>query len=63
MLIYLIFGLIKTTWYKWVNIFLNRKLWGNVKVELDLSNYATKAYLKNFAKKIDVASLKLDVDE
>ena len=43
----------------------------NVKVELDLSNYATKAYLKNetgvdtltFAKKIDLASLKSEVDK
>ena len=41
----------------------------NVKVELDLSNYATKACLKNetgvdtltFAKKIDLASLKSEV--
>ena len=43
----------------------------NVKVELDLSNYATKAYLKNeigvdtltFAKKVDLASLKSEVDK
>ena len=43
----------------------------NVKVELDLSNYATKADLKNatgvdtskFAKKIDLASLKCNVDK
>ena len=42
---------------------------GRVKVELDLSNYATKADLKNaagadtskFAKKIDLASLKAEV--
>ena len=42
-----------------------------VKVELDLSNYATKADLKNatgvdtlkFAKKVDLANLKSDVDE
>ena len=53
-----------------------RSLGGNVKVELDLSNYATKADLKNatgvdtlkFAKKVDLASLKseiykLDVDK
>ena len=40
-----------------------------VKVELDLSTYATKAYLKNaaifdaskFAKKVDLASLKSEV--
>ena len=43
----------------------------NVKVELDLSNYARKADLKNatgvdtldFAKKIDLANLKSDVDK
>ena len=42
-----------------------------VKVELDLSNYATKADLKNktsvattkFAKKVDIASLKSRVDQ
>ena len=44
---------------------------GRVKVELDLSNYATKADLKNatavytskFSKKIDWASLKSNVDK
>ena len=43
----------------------------NVKVELDLSNYATKTDLKNatgvdtsfFTKKVDLANLKSDVDE
>ena len=43
----------------------------NVKVELDLSNYATNADLKNatgvdtsdFAKKTDLANLKSDVDK
>ena len=43
----------------------------NVKVELDLSNYATKADLKNatgvdtskFAEKVDLANLKSDVDK
>ena len=43
----------------------------NVKVELDFSNYATKADLKNatgvdtsdFAKKTDLANLKSDVDK
>ena len=42
----------------------------NVKVELDLSNYATKSDLKNvtrvdtsdFAKKTDLANLKFDMD-
>ena len=46
-------------------------LGANVKVELDLSNYATKADLKNvtgvdiqdFAKKTDSANLKSDVDK
>ena len=45
---------------------------GRVKAELDLSNYTTKAHLKNvinqvdtskFAKKVDLASLKSDVDK
>ena len=44
---------------------------GRVKVELDLSNYATKADLKNatgvdtskFAKKVDLTNLKSNVDE
>ena len=44
---------------------------GRVKVELDLSNYATKVDLKNatgvdtskFAKKVDLASLKSEVDK
>ena len=44
---------------------------GRVKVELDLSNYATKSDLKNatgidtskFAKKVDLASLKFNVDK
>ena len=44
---------------------------GRVKVELDLSNYATKSDLKNatgvnisnFSKNIDLATLKLNVDK
>ena len=44
---------------------------GRIKVELDLSNYVTKADLENpssvdistFAKKTDLASLKSDVDK
>ena len=48
-----------------------KSLGGRVKVELDLSNYATKADLKNetgvdtsnFAKKVDLANLKSDVDK
>ena len=48
-----------------------KSLGANVKVELDLSNYATKADLKyatgvdssDFAKKTDLANLKSDVDK
>ena len=48
-----------------------KSLGPNVKVELDLSNYATKADLKNatgvdtsdFAKKTDLANLKSDTDK
>ena len=43
-----------------------KSLGANVKVELDLSNYATKTDLKNtsdFTKKIDLANLKSDVDK
>ena len=44
---------------------------GNVKVELDFSNYATKADLKNatvvdtlkFAEKVDLGNLKSEVDK
>ena len=48
-----------------------KSLGGNVKVELNLSNYATKSGLKNatgidaisdFAKKTELANLKSDVD-
>ena len=46
-------------------------LWWRVKFELNLYNYATKAYLKNatgadtskFAKEVDLASLKSEVDK
>ena len=48
-----------------------KSLGGRVKVELDLSNYATKSDLKNatgvdtskFAKKVDLANLKSNVDK
>ena len=48
-----------------------KSLGGNVKYELDLSNYATKANFKNatgvdrskFAKKTDLANLKSNVDK
>ena len=53
-----------------MNIFPELTLsWGRVKVELDLCSYATKANLKNatdfdtskFAKKVDLADLKIDL--
>ena len=48
-----------------------KSLEGNVKVKLDLPNYATKADLKNainvdtpqFAEKADFATLKSDIDK
>ena len=48
-----------------------KSLGANIKVELDLSNYVTKADLKNatgvdtskFAKKVDLANLKSNVDQ
>ena len=48
-----------------------KSLGGRVKLQLDLSNYATKANLKNavgvdassFAKKTDVANLKSNVEK
>ena len=48
-----------------------KSLGGRVKAELDLSNYATKTDLKTatsvdtskFAKKVDLANLKSDVDK
>ena len=74
-IVFLTIALIKKTWYKRVNIFRNQNLRG-VKVELDLSNYATKADLKTaagvdtsrFARKVDLANLrsnveKLDIDK
>ena len=48
-----------------------RPLGGNAKIKLDLSNYPTKADLRNatgvdtskFAEKVDLASLKLEIDK
>ena len=48
-----------------------KHLGGRLKFELDMSNYATKTDLKNatsvdtssFAKQIDLANLKYDVDK
>ena len=48
-----------------------RPLGGNAKIKLDLSNYPTKVDLRNatgvdtskFAEKVDLASLKLEIDK
>ena len=69
MIILLTVGLIEKTQHKSVNIFLNQNVQGNLKIELDLFNYRTKFYLKNatdlsnFAKKVDLASLKSHIDK
>ena len=73
MIICLIFGFIKKTLYK-MSQYVPKKydcFGGNVKIELDLSNYATKTNLKgatgvdlsNLAGKSDLASLKAEVDK
>ena len=69
----MIFGWIKKRLYKMSQYFPKpyRSSEGNVKVELDLSSYATKAELKNttgidtsnFALKSNLASLKTEVDK
>ena len=68
----LIVGLIKKDIVYMSEYFPGPKSVGvNVKIELDLSNYATKADLKNstgvdtsdVAKKTDLANLKSDVDK
>ena len=55
-----------------MNNFQNQNIFGKrIKVELDLSNYATKTDLKNatgvdtskFAKRVDIANLKFSVDK
>ena len=65
-------GLIKKTLSKKIEYFLQeRRLVGNVKFELDSSNYVTKADLKNaagiytskFAEKVDLATLKSKTDK
>ena len=66
MLFHLTVGLVKLIWYNWVNIFLNQTFRGNVKIKLDLSNYITKSDSENatgvdtsdFAKKVDLVTLK-----
>ena len=42
-IIFLSTGMIKNTWCKWWNWPKSKRLRGNVKVELGLSNYATKS--------------------
>ena len=68
-IILLTVGQIRKTQHKGLNNW--KKSGRRVKVELDLSNYATKANLKNatgvdtltFARQIDLASLKSNVDK
>ena len=71
MIILLTVGLMKKT-VQMSEYFPNPKSFGRrVKVELDLSNYATKENLKNttrvdtskFAKKVNLANLKSNVDK
>ena len=72
MIIVLIVRWIKKTLYKNESIFLKpSNLNENIKVEVDLSNYATKADIKNithvdtsnFALKTNLANLKTEVDK
>ena len=73
MIINSIVGLIKKTLHKMSKYFYKpySTFEGNVKVELDLSSYATKADLKNptgvdtskLAPKSDLASLKAKIDK
>ena len=60
MIIFLVVKLIKNTLYKMSQYFPKpyRSFGGNVKVELDLSSYATKTELKNAA---GVDTSKLDI--
>ena len=73
MIIHLIAGLIKRTLYKMSQYFPKPygSFGGNINVKVDLSNYATKAELKNatgvdaskLALKSNVESLKTKVDK
>ena len=73
MIIHLIVGLIKRTLYKTSQYFPKPygSFGGNINVKVDLSNYATKAELKNatgvdtskLALKSNVESLKTKVDK
>ena len=73
MIILLIVGLIKKTLYNMSQYFPKpyRNFGGNIALKVDLSNYATKADLKNatgvdtseLAAKSDLASLKAEIDK
>ena len=73
LIIHLIVGLIKKTLYLMIQYFpkLYRNFAGNIKVELDLSSYGTKADLSNatgvdtfkLAEKSELAKLKAQVDK
>ena len=73
MIIHLIVGLIKEMLYKMSQYFPKpyETFGGDINVKVDLSNYGTKAGLKNatggdtssFSKKTDLASLKSNVDK
>ena len=71
MIVHLIIGSIKDIVQRNEYFPEPKSLGGKVKVELDLSNYATKTDLKNatgidtssFAKKVDLANLKSNVDK
>ena len=73
MIIHLIVGMRKKTLYKMSQYFSKpyEPFEGNINVKVDLSNYATKADLKNatgfdtskLAAKSDLASLKTEVDK
>ena len=73
MIILLIVGLIKKTLYKMSQYFPKpyEPFGGDINVKVDLSNYATKADIKNilyvdtssFALKTNLSSLKSEIDE
>ena len=73
MIILLIAGLIKKTWYKMSQYFPKpyEPFGGNINVKVDLSNYARKDNIKNInhadtwslALKTNVANLKTEVDK
>ena len=73
MIIHLIVGLIKKTLYKMSQYFPKpyEPFGGDINVKVDLSNYATKANIKNishadtssFALKTNLTSLKTEINE